>query len=93
MRYPGSLERIAEPYEGVHTRGIAKALVGDALWAVVAPLLPPQRPRSKGGRPPVDDRKVLAGILFVLKSGIPWAMLPKELSCGCGMTCWRRLRD
>ena len=67
-------------------RGMAKALVSDALWAVVTPLLAPQRPRSKGGRPSVD-RKALAGILFVLKSGIPWAMLPNEMGCGCGMTC------
>src|SRR4051812_32460263 len=73
-------------------RGMAKALVSDELWAVVAPLLPPPRPRPKGGRPPVDDRKVLAGILFVLKSGIPWAMLPQEMGCSSGMTCWRRLR-
>jgi transposase len=72
---------------------MAKALVSDKLWAVVAPLLPPHRPRPKGGRPPVDDRKALAGILFVLKSGIPWEMLPQEMGCGCGMTCWRRLRD
>ena len=72
---------------------MAKALVSDELWAVVAPLLPPPRPRPKGGRPPVEDRKALAGILFVLKSGIPWAMLPREMGCGCGMTCWRRLRD
>ena len=72
---------------------MAKALVADELWAVVAPLLPPPRPRPKGGRPPVDDRKVLTGILFVLKSGIPWEMLPREMGCGCGMTCWRRLRD
>jgi transposase len=74
-------------------RRMAKALVSDELWAVVAPLLPPPQPRPKGGRPPVDDRKALAGILFVLKSGIPWAMLPQEMGCGCGMTCWRRLRD
>src|SRR3954452_9192100 len=74
-------------------RRMAKALVSDELWALVAPLLPPPRPRPKGGRPPVDDRKALAGILFVLKSGIPWAMLPQEMGCGSGMTCWRRLRD
>jgi transposase len=72
---------------------MAKALVSDELWAQVAPLLPPPRPRPKGGRPPVDDRKALTGILFVLKSGIPWEMLPQEMGCGCGMTCWRRLRD
>jgi transposase len=32
-------------------------------------------------------------IVFVLRSGIPWQMLPQELGCGSGMTCWRRLRD
>src|SRR3954454_12944365 len=74
-------------------RRMAKTLVSDELWALVAPLLPPPRPRPKGGRPPVDDRKALAGILFVLKSGIPWAMLPQDMGCGSGMTCWRRLRD
>jgi transposase len=41
----------------------------------------------------VDDRRALAGIVFVLKTGIPWEFLPQEMNCGCGMTCWRRLRD
>jgi transposase len=41
----------------------------------------------------VDDRAALSGILFVLKTGIPWEDLPQEMGCGCGMTCWRRLRD
>jgi transposase len=41
----------------------------------------------------VDDRAALTGILFVLRSGIPWEMLPAEMNCGCGMSCWRRLRD
>jgi transposase len=40
----------------------------------------------------LDDRLVLTGILFVLRSGIPWEMLPKEMGCGSGMTCWRRLK-
>ena len=31
--------------------------------------------------------------MFVLKSGIPWEMLPKEMGCGSGMTCWRRLKE
>jgi transposase len=56
-------------------------------------LLPPRLLRPKGGRPPIDDRAALTGILFVLKSGIPWEYLPKEMGCGSGMTCWRRLRD
>src|SRR5213082_2791804 len=72
---------------------MAKPLVPEALWAVVAPLLPPERPKPKGGRPPVADRQALTGILFVLKTGIQWEDLPQEMGCGCGMTCWRRLRD
>ena len=69
-----------------------KPLVTDELWAAIGPLLPPEPPKPKGGRPRCDDRVALAGIIFVLRSGIPWEMLPRELSCS-GMTCWRRLRD
>ncbi len=72
---------------------MARPLVSDALWERIAPLLPPEPPKPKGGRPRVPDRACLAGIIFVLKSGIPWEMLPQELGCGSGMTCWRRLRD
>src|SRR3954449_12998619 len=72
---------------------MAAPLVSDAFWSLFAPLLPPRPPRPKGGRPPVDDRAALSGILFVLKRGIPWEMLPREMGCGSGMTCWRRLRD
>ena len=73
---------------------MAKPLLDDDLWTLIAPLLPPRPPRrfKHPGRKPVDDRVALTGILFVLKSGIPWEMLPAELGC-CGMTCWRRLRD
>jgi transposase len=55
--------------------------------------LPDEAPKPQGGRPRIDDRSVLAGIIFDLKSGIPWDMLPKEMGCGSGSTCWRRLRD
>jgi len=72
---------------------MAKELLPDELWGLIAPLLPPEPPKPKGGRPPVPQRAALTGILFVLRSGIPWEMLPQELGCGCGMTCWRRLRD
>src|ERR687893_1016412 len=72
---------------------MSKPLVSDELWAIVEPLLPPGPAKPKGGRPRVADRAALTGILFVLKSGIPWEMLPQEMGCGSGMTCWRRLRD
>jgi transposase len=72
---------------------MAKPLVSDELWELVEPLLPSWKQSSKGGRPPVGNREALAGILFVLRTGIPWEMLPQEMGCGSGMTCWRRLRD
>ena len=73
---------------------MAKPLVPDELWEVVRPMLPPHRRKpGRRGRPPVDDRAALGGILFVLKTGIPWEYLPREMGCGSGMTCWRRLRD
>jgi transposase len=72
---------------------MAKPLVPDALWVRIEPLIPPARPKPRGGRPPVDDRAALAGILFVLRTGIGWEYLPREMGCGSGMTCWRRLRD
>jgi hypothetical protein len=68
-------------------------LVSDELWAIVAPLLPPEPPKPKGGRPRLSDRAALTGILFVLHSGRGWELLPPQPSCGSGMTCWRRLRD
>ena len=72
---------------------MAAPLISDDLWALIAPLIPPERPKPKGGRPPVPDRAALTVILFVLKSDIPWEMLPAEMGCGSGMTCWRRLRE
>jgi transposase len=63
------------------------------LWERLEPLLPkkPRRFRYPGRRP-LDDRRVLQGILFVLHTGIGWEHLPQELGFGCGMTAWRRLR-
>jgi transposase len=74
---------------------MAKPLVDDELWGLIEPLLPPPKTRRQRypGRKPLDNRKALSGILFVLKSGIPWEMLPQEMGCGSGMSCWRRLRD
>ena len=72
---------------------MSKPLLPDELWAIVEPLLPPKPPKPKGGRPRVPDRAALTGILFVLKTGIPWEYLPVEMGCGSGVTCWRRLRD
>lgn len=60
---------------------------------IVQPLLPiVRRCKTHPGRKQLDDRRVLTGIVFVLESGIAWKMLPQEMGCGSGMTCWRRLR-
>jgi transposase len=72
---------------------MVKELVSDELWEIVESLLPDEPPKSEGGRPRIDDRAALSGILFVLKSAIPWEMLPQEMGCRSGVTCWRRLRE
>ncbi|MCG7851904.1 MAG: IS5 family transposase [Methanosarcinaceae archaeon] len=72
---------------------MAKPLLTDELWQRIEPHIPPEPPKPKGGRPPIPNRACLTGILFVLKTGTPWEYLPREMGCGSGMTCWRRLRD
>lgn len=73
---------------------MAKLLLPDELWKIIEPLLPPPKPRRPRfpGRKPLDHRRALTGILFVLKTGIPWEDLPQEMGGG-GMTCWRRLQQ
>jgi transposase len=72
---------------------MAFTLVADALWNEIEPLLPVEPSKPDGGRPRVANRACLTGIVFVLRSGLPWRMLPTEMGCGSGVTCWRRLRD
>lgn len=71
---------------------MSEPLAADAPWSAIAPLLPPEPPRPKGGCPRCDDGSVLAGILFVLRSGTAWRLLLHQFGCS-GMMCWRRLRD
>ena len=47
--------------------------------------------KPRGGRPRVLGKAALEGIIYILKSGVPWRMLPKEFGCS-GVTCWRCLR-
>src|SRR3712207_7309614 len=72
---------------------MSEPLVPDDLWEAIEPFLPKEPPKAKGGRPRISDRAALAGIVFVLRTGCPWRLLPKELGCGSGSACWRRLRD
>jgi len=74
---------------------MAAPIIDDQLWTLIEPLLPSPKPRRfrYPGRKPITHRQALTGILFVLRSGIPWELLPKEMGCGSGVSCWRRLRD
>src|SRR5215212_3914283 len=71
---------------------MAKPLVPDDLWEIIEPILPKHEPSPKGGKPRVEDRVCLTGIIFVLKTGIPWEDFPCEMGC-CGMTLWNRLDE
>jgi transposase len=73
-----------------------KQILSDEVWEAVRPHLPRRtsgRRTKTGGRPSVDDRKVLGGILYVLRTRTAWMMLPSELGFASGITCWRRLRE
>ena len=66
-------------------------MLTDAQWEKIRPLLPQRPLRPRGGRPPAPERKVLEGILWILRSGARWQDLPEEFPSPS--TCWRRLRD
>ncbi len=66
-------------------------LLTEHQWRKIEPLLPQLQPSPKGGRRFVDNRRVLEGILWVLKTGARWRDLPPQ--CPSPATCWRRLRD
>jgi transposase len=72
---------------------MAKPILDRKLWEIIEPLLPQPKKRRKRypGRKPIDNRRALCAILFVLKTGLPWEYLPLELGWGSGMTAWRRL--
>lgn len=63
----------------------------DDMWAKVKPLLPPEKQAGTAGRPAVPFRKVLDGILYVLRTGCQWKAVPKEF--GSGSTCHRRFQE
>jgi transposase len=71
---------------------MARTILPDELWARIEPLLPRHSVGCRGGRPWVSDRACLGGILFVLRSGIPWNLFPAEFGVS-RMSGWRRLRQ
>lgn len=72
---------------------MAKPILDDTLWALIEPHLPAPKKRRRRfpGRKPIGHRQALSEILFVLRTGIPWELLPQELGWGSGMSCWQRL--
>jgi transposase len=63
----------------------------EAQWLKIERLLPKEKPSPRGGRRRIDDREVMEGILWVLRSGARWKDLPREYPSAT--TCWRRLRE
>ena len=74
---------------------MVEPLVSDSLWAKVEPLLPKPKRKNRhvqyAGRKRTEPRKVLTGIVFVLKTGIPWRVLPRTTEWPSGHTCRRYL--
>lgn len=68
-------------------------LISEDLWKFIEPHIPKAKARRRRypGRKPLDPRRALTGIVFVLRSGIPWNMLPQEMGCGSGSSCRRYL--
>jgi len=64
--------------------------LSDEVWERVRPLIPERAPHPKGGRPAEEDRQMLSAILYVLRTGIQWNALPREL--GACTTVYDRFR-
>ena len=64
----------------------------DPQWQQLEPLLPPQKPAT--GRPAKDHRRIINGILWVLRTGAPWRDLPERYGPWCTVASrfyrWRK---
>lgn len=72
---------------------MVEQLVPDDLWALIQPVIPSPPPRPRGGRPRQCARQTLAGIVYLLRWGLPWRHLPRALGLGSGRTCERRFGE
>ena len=61
------------------------------MWNEIKNILPDEKPKNTIGRPIVPYRKVLDGILYILRTGCQWKLLPKEY--GSGSTIHRRFQE
>jgi transposase len=78
---------------GEFPMSIKSTRAGDELWFAVEPLLPKHPPSAKGGAPRRNDRQCLDAILYVLRGGIAWQLVPQKEFGVSGSTAWRRLRE
>jgi transposase len=63
----------------------------DGLWDLIRVWIP-QRPKNpNGGGQPIDDRRVMSGIIYRLRTGCQWDAIPAEF--GSGSTCYRRFKE
>ena len=78
------------PYRPIkHLPSIRK--IPEELWDEIKIILPTEKANNTTGRPVISFRKVLDGILYILRTGCQWKMLPKEY--GSGSTCHRRFQE
>jgi transposase len=68
-------------------------ILPDELWQSIKQEIPEYKPSPRGGRPRASDEDCMRGILFVLKTGMQWNMLPSDAFGVSGVTCWRRMRE
>lgn len=71
---------------------MAAELLPEALWEEIEPLLP-EPSRAETGRRPVDNKRALRGIIFVLRFGVPWQAVPTDAFGVSGSSCWRRFSE
>jgi transposase len=65
--------------------------IPDELWVRIEPLLPPERPKPKGGRPRMPNRQAMDAIFYVLRTGCQWKALPRSL--GAASTVHDRFQE
>jgi len=65
--------------------------IPDSLWAQIKPLLPPELPKPRGGRPQIDQRRAMAAILYIFRKGCKWTSLPRNM--GSPKAVRRRFRE
>lgn len=69
IQFPLIILRMSTPYDFTE--------LPDGLWAKFEPLLEPFKRKRSGGSPPISSRSIMNGIIFRLKTGCQWNMIPK----------------